>query len=260
MARERATRERSQRTTPTGGNRLLAALPPDDFVALRLTEVRLPKGKLLVQPGDDIRYGYFPLDGVLSLLMVLADGTPVEVANVGNEGFVDTTCLLSIDVSPYRLEPQTEVLALRIGIKDVREAFGERVGVRDLLLRYAGVMLTCTGRSVACKVSHSVEQRLARWLLMSRDRIAGDELPFTHEVLAEMLGVRRATVSEAAEALKARGLIDYHRGKIVIVDRTALEGATCEDYHAFRHEYERLLGPIPPPAHLTSRGQGTSAA
>ncbi len=244
---------RAAATGLTGGNRLLAALAPDDFNALRLTEVRLPKGKLLVQPGEEVKYGYFPLDGVLSLLMVLEDGTPVEVANVGSEGFVDTASLLSIDASPYRVEPQTDVVALRIGVKDLRQAFRERAGVRDLLLRFAGVVLGCAGRSLACKVSHTVEQRMAKWLLMARDRIAGDELPFTHETLSDMLGVRRATVSEAAEGLKGRGLIDYHRGRIVITDRAGLEDAACEDYDAFRHEYERLLGPIPAPAHLTSR-------
>ena len=238
----------------TAGNRLLAALAPDDFNALPLTEVRLPKGKIIIQPGEDVRYGYFPLDGVISLLIVLEDGTTVEVANVGSEGFVDAASILSLETSPYRMEPQTEVLALRVPVKDLRLAFRERAGVCDLLMRFAGVVLACTGRSLACKVSHTVEQRLAKWLLMARDRIAGDELPFTHETLSDMLGVRRATVSEAAEGLKDRGLIDYHRGKIVITDRAGLEAAACADYEAFRVEYERLLGPIPAPAHLTRAG------
>ena len=259
-ASKRSSKVTPTRSTPSAGNRLLAALVPDDFNALPLTEVRIPKGKLLVQPGDAVRFGYFPLDGVLSLLMLMEDGTTVEVANVGSEGFADTASLLSIDASPYRIEAQTEVTALRIGVKDLRVAFRERPGVRDLLLRFAGVVLTCTGRSVACKVTHTVEQRLAKWLLMARDRIAGDELPFTQETLGDMFGVRRPTVSEAAEGLKARGLIDYHRGKIIITDRTGLESASCEDYDAFRHEYERLLGPVPLPTHVTRPESGSDVA
>jgi CRP-like cAMP-binding protein len=252
--------KQSARTGLSAGNRLLAALAPDDFNALQLSEVRLPQHRMVVQPGDEVKYGYFPLDGVLSLLMLLEDGTPVEVANVGSEGFVDATSLLSVNASPYRVEAQTEVLALRIPVEELRQAFRERAGVRDLLMRFTGVVLTCTGRSVACKVSHTVEQRLAKWLLMSRDRIAGDELPFTHESLSDMLGVRRPRVSEAAEALKGQGFIDYHRGKIVITDRAGLEGAACVDYDAFRQEYERLLGPVPVPSHLMRPEPGTGGA
>ena len=134
-----------------------------------------------------------------------------------------------------------------------------RTSHATLLLRFAGVVLTCAGRSLACKVTHTVEQRLAKWLLMARDRIAGDELPFTQETLSDMLGVRRPTVSEAAETRKARGLIDYHRGKIVVTDRAGLEGAACEDYDAFRHEYERLPGPVPGPSHALRPEPGSDA-
>src|SRR5262249_3865032 len=144
----------------------------------------------------------------------------------------------------------------RMRVEDLRAAFRTSAPLRDLLLRYAGVVLGCTGRSAACKVVHTTEQRLARWLLMTNDRMEMEELPLTQELLARMLGVRRATVSVTAKALQARGLIHYNRGRITITDRAGLEAATCEDYAAVRHEYERLLGPTArtPSLHPPSAG------
>src|SRR5438552_3772239 len=142
-----------------------------------------------------MQYAYFPLDGVLSLLMILGDGTEVEAATVGCEGFVDVTALLSIDLSPYEVLCQTDCTALRMEVDRLRAEFRDSASLHDLMLRYAGVMLGCTGRSAACKVVHTTEQRVARWLLMTRDRMETDELPLTQELLARMLGVRRATVS-----------------------------------------------------------------
>jgi CRP-like cAMP-binding protein len=150
--------------------------------------VHLPKDKELLAPNEPVRYAYFPVDGLISLLMVLEDGTPVEVASIGNEGFASVESLLSTDRSGYEVTCQTAVEALRIDVADLRAAFQESDPVRNLLMRYAAVVFACTSRSLACKVSHTTEQRLARWLLMARDRIAGDELPFTQETLARMLG------------------------------------------------------------------------
>src|SRR5436190_1578587 len=211
---------RSQ-TTLTPGNRLLAALPPDEFTRLQehLEPVTFRKGQVLVVPGDDIRYGYFPLDGIISVLMVLEDGTPVEVANIGNEGFADSAAILSIATSPFEIMAQGPGHALRISIERLRQEFRGSAPLRELLLRFCGVVLTCTGRSLACNVTHTPEQRLAKWLLLARDRTVGDDLPYTQESLARILGVRRPTVSEAAEALKDRGLIEYHRGHIRVTDR-----------------------------------------
>lgn len=140
---------------------------------------------------------------------------------------------------------QSDVTALRISVERLREAFRLHPAVRDLLLRYTGVVLGCTGRSVGCKAVHSVEQRLARWLLMTDDRLDTPELPLTHDLLGHMLAVRRASVSQAAEDLRDRGLISYHRGKVTITDRPGLEAAACEDYASFVQEYERLVGPGP---------------
>jgi CRP-like cAMP-binding protein len=238
----------AQRSVPWG-NRLLAALPPQEhhLLAGHLRSVQLAKEKVLLAPGESVRWAYFPLDGVVSLLMVMGDGTPVEVANIGNEGFVSVESMLSSDQSPYEVTCQTPLKALRIGVGELRTAFRASEPLRDLLLRYGAVVFGCTSRSLACKVLHTKEQRLARWLLMARDRVAGDELPFTQEALARMLGVNRPTASVAAEALKERGAIDYHRGRIRVVNRGALEAASCEDYLAYREAYEHLLGPMPPP-------------
>jgi CRP-like cAMP-binding protein len=231
------------------GNRLLSALPPEEQRRLggHVRLVHLPKDSVLLAPNEPVRYAYFPIDGVISLLMVMADGTPVEVANIGNEGFASVESLLSTDQSPYEVTCQTAVAALRTDVADLRAAFGASEALRTLLLRYGAVVFACTSRSLACRVSHTTEQRLARWLLMSRDRIAGDELPFTQETLARMLGVNRPTASIAAEGLKERGAIVYHRGRIAVANRAVLEAASCEDYRAYRHSYEDLLGPFPPP-------------
>ena len=226
-------------------NRLLAVLPPAAVAELRphLHAVDLTAGRRLIEPGDRVRQAYFPITGALAVLMLMEDGTPVEVFTVGSEGFVDVSCLLSVDASLYEVLCLTQVTALQITVPALRAAFRESAPVRDLLLRYAGVALGCTGRSIGCKAAHTVEQRLARWLLMARDRIETEALPLTHELLGHMLGVQRATVTAAAHGLRDRGLIRYHRGQITITDRSGLEGAACEDYRTYVDEYERLLGP-----------------
>ena len=238
------------------GNRLLAALPAADAekLLLGLRHVILPNERVLLAPRQTVQYAYFPVDGAVSLLMIMEDGTPVEVATVGSEGFVSVESILSTDQSPYEVICQTEVEALRADVADLRAAFRASEPLRDVLLRYAAVVFSCTGRSVACKVTHPVEQRLARWLLMTRDRIRADELPLTQDTLARMLGVHRPTISEAAEALRARGLIAYRRGKIAITDRPGLEQASCEHYAEFRQVFEQLLGPAPGPRSTEAAG------
>jgi CRP-like cAMP-binding protein len=228
-------------------NRLLAALPleeREEFL-LHCRPVALPNERVLLAPREEVRYAYFPTDGVVALLMVMEDGTPVEVATVGTEGFVSVESILSTDQSPYEVTCQTAVEALRIDVGQLRALFRASERLRDLLLRYAAVVFSCTGRSLACKVNHLVEQRLARWLLMTRDRVRADELPMTQDTLARMLGVHRPTISEAAEALKSQGLIAYHRGRVAVTNRAGLEAASCEHYAEFRAVYEELLGPAP---------------
>ena len=226
-------------------NRLLATLPAAAVAGLRphLQELDLPAGQRLIEPGDRVRHAYFPITGALAVLMLMEDGTPIEVFTVGREGFLDVSCLLGVDVSSYEVLCVTEVTAVRVAVPALRALFRESAPAQDLLLRYAGVALSCTGRSVGCKAAHTVEQRLARWLLMAHDRIETDELRLTHELLGHLLGVQRATVTAAAHGLRDRGLIRYHRGQITITDRAGLERAACEDYQTYVEEYERLLGP-----------------
>lgn len=227
-------------------NRLIAALPSDerDRLLTQCRPVDLPNERVLLAPGENVRYAYFPTDGVVALLMVMEDGTPVEVATVGPEGFVSVESVLSTDQSPYEVTCQTPVQALRADVQELRARSREDATLRDLLLRYAAVVFSCTGRSLACKLNHRVEQRLARWLLMTRDRVRDDELPMTHDTLARMLGVHRPTISQAADGLRARGLITYHRGLITITDREGLQSASCEHYQEFCEVYEELLGPL----------------
>jgi CRP-like cAMP-binding protein len=228
-------------------NRLIAALPTDERERLlQLCQpVRLSNEQTLLAPREPVRYAYFPLDGVVALLMIMEDGTPVEVATIGAEGFISVESILSTDQSPYEVTCQTPVEALRADVDALRTVFRESQVTRELLLRYAAVVFSCTGRSLACKVTHNVEQRLARWLLMTRDRVHDDELPMTQETLARMLGVHRPTISLAAEALRDRRFIDYHRGRITITDRAGLLTASCEHYQQFLGVYEELLGPMP---------------
>jgi len=228
-------------------NRLVAALPADERERLlrHCRLVNLPNERVLLAPRERVAYAYFPTDGVVALLMVMEDDTTVEVATVGSEGFVSVESILSADQTPYEVSCQTPVEALRADVEGLRLEFRESAVLRDLLLRYAAVVFGCTGRSLACKVTHRVEQRLARWLLMTRDRVQADELPMTQETLARMLGVHRPTISHAAEALREGGLIAYHRGRITVTDRAGLESASCEHYAEFRAVYEDLLGPAP---------------
>ena len=228
-------------------NRLIAALPIDerDRLLQLCQPVTLSNEQTLLAPREPVRYAYFPLDGVVALLMIMEDATPVEVATIGAEGFISVESILSTDQSPYEVTCQTPVEALRADVASLRTVFRESEATRDLLLRYAAVVFSCTGRSLACKVTHNVEQRLARWLLMMRDRMQGDELPMTQDALARMLGVHRPTISQAAEALRDRGAIAYHRGRITITDRAGLLAASCEHYEDFRRVYAELLGPMP---------------
>src|SRR3954469_5701627 len=157
-------------------NRLLAALPPEEWDRVRLIcrPVTLANEQTLLAPRQLVRYAYFPTDGVVALLIVMADGTTVEVATVGSEGFVSCESILGTDQSPYEVTCQTPVQALRADVKDLRVLFADSKVLRDLLLRYAAVVFSCTGRSLACKLNHRVEQRLARWLLMTQDRLQED--------------------------------------------------------------------------------------
>ena len=226
-------------------NRLLRRLPPDQYAALLpyLEPVELNNRQVLWQPDTTIHSVYFPRTCVISLLTPLADEQPVEAATVGREGMAGTPVVLGVRVTNLQAITQVSGLAARLDAERftgyLRQADG---ALFALLLRYAQALQEQTAQSVACNRRHAIEERCARWLLMTQDRVGVDQFGLTQDFLAFMLGVRRASVTVAAGMLQQAGLIRYHRGKITVVDRDGLEAASCECYKVVRRKYEQLLG------------------
>jgi CRP-like cAMP-binding protein len=224
-------------------NQLLAALEPEDFLWLEphLEIVDLPRGKVVYETGEAIRHTYFPHNAIVSLVTVLQNGGSVQVAVFGREaafGFVST---LVTRQSFGRYIVQISGTASRIALERLINALNERPKIRQVLFRYTEALLAQTLQSVACNAVHSVEARCCRSILTTCDRIDKDEVPLTHEALAEILGVQRSTVSSVTSALQKAGLIMQGRGTIRIIDRAGLEATTCECYHAIRQSFEKLL-------------------
>lgn len=229
----------------TGGqdNRLVASLGPDerDRLGPHLRRVALRHRQVLFEPEDEVTTAYFPVGAVVSMLVVLKDGRQIELATLGREGGVGLPTLLDDTRALWRAMVQVPGPALTLPIELLEEEMGRSPSVRDRLDRYLLALMSQIGQAVACNRLHPVEQRTARWLLVTHDRVGEDEFPMTHQFLSEMLGVRRASVTEAAGALQARGLIDYERGRIRIGDRAGLEAASCECYDVVRGVYDRVL-------------------
>ena len=227
-----------------GGNRLLRRLEPEDYERLRphLRTVSLEVNQLLYEAHALVDVVYFPHNCVLSAITMVEDGRGIEVGTIGNEGAAGLTAFLGPAVSPTRVLVQVPGKGERIqaGILDA-EARNNRP-LYDLLLRHLHSFLAQMSQSVACNGLHPLLKRCSRWLLMTHDRVEGDELPLTHEFLSFMLAVRRPGVSEALQTLQEQGLIATTRGTITIVDRAGLEAASCECYQVVANEYERLLG------------------
>jgi len=225
-------------------NWLLAALPREAYEPLRaqMEAVRPRAQDVLYEQGDPMEHVYFPERGSVSLLAVMGDGQAIEVGTVGSEGMVGVSAVLGSDVSPHRTTCQIPGRALRMRVAEFRSAAPPDHPLHDLVRRYADALLTQVAQSVACNRVHAVPQRLARWLCITHDRVGGDEFPLTQEVIAQMLGVRRQTVSEVASEFQAARLIDYRLGRVTIEDRAALERAACECYRTVRAHFERLLG------------------
>src|SRR5262249_23637303 len=189
-----------------------------------------------------IEHVYFPLSGVMSLVVQMADNATVEVGTIGNEGMVGTPVLLGVDRSPTKAFCQVPGECLRMSIAEFKQEIEAEDGVfRRLLNRYAQALINQISQSVGCNHLHSVEERTCRWLLMTHDRVGKDEFLLTQEFLAQMLGVRRSSVTVAAGLLEKAGLITYKRGRIRVLDRERLEQASCECYRIVSREYERLL-------------------
>jgi CRP-like cAMP-binding protein len=230
---------------PQSKNRLLAALSSTDYQRLvpHLTTVPLPHGEVLYEAGATIEHVYFPLTALVSLVTLMKSGETIEVGLVGRDGMVGMTALMGESRSPNRAIVQIANGGMRAPLSAVKEIFSEAGELHDLLLRYACGHLKQVAQTAACNATHSVEERLARWLLMCRERIESEELKLTQEFIAEMIGTRRATVSTAASSLQTEGLIQYHRGTIRIVDQQGLEEFACECYEVVRAEFARLFAP-----------------
>jgi CRP-like cAMP-binding protein len=224
-------------------NFLLAALPPDDYAriqrTLEIVPVRLKQ--ILHKPGEPIAQVYFPGGGFFSVLTVLRDGRMVEVATIGREGAVGVTAILDGAPSPSATMVQAEIdVCYRMTADAFRREMDRRGPFYELLTHYAHALIGFIMQSTACNAVHSVEQRLARWLLMARDRVEKNEFPLTQEFAAMMLGVSRPTVSVVAGTLQRAGLIKYHRGRVTILDGKALETASCECYRAATEPLRRV--------------------
>jgi CRP-like cAMP-binding protein len=225
-------------------NRLLARLPPKEYQRLlpHLRLVPLELKHILYEAQSPIDYAYFPNQGVISALTVMKDGRAIEVATIGDEGMVGLPLLVGAKTTANRMIVQVPGEALRMGADVLRREASRDSPLRRWLVRYHSAFLSQVSQAVACNGLHSVSQRCCRWLLMTQDRAHSDVFPMTHELLAEMLGVRRSTVSEVLEPLKEQGLIRYSRGKLTILDPEVLKAGSCECYRMINEEFERLYG------------------
>jgi CRP-like cAMP-binding protein len=226
------------------GNRLLAALPADDYARLlpHLETISLPFKQILHAPDVPIAHVYFVTEGVVSLVHFSAEGTAVEVATIGNEGMVGLPVFLGAESTPGQALTQVPGAALRMPAAVFRRAVPPGSPLHALLQRYTHALMVQMAQGVACNRLHPIAARAARWLLQTRDRVRTDAFPLTQEFLAEMLGTRRAAVSQAAGQLQRAGLITYTRGVITIRDRTRLEEAACACYGIIRTAYDRVVG------------------
>ena len=224
-------------------NQLLAALPDSEWPYWhpKLESVDLPAGKLLYESGKCMSHIFFPLTAVVSLYHVTESGATAEVALVGNEGVVGVSSFMGGGGTTSHAVVLCAGQALRMPSSAIRRRFEQSSQVQSLMLRYTQALLTQMAHTAVCNRHHSVEQALSRWLLLSLDRVEGHELLMTQELIANMLGVRREGVTEAALKLQRAGLIRYSRGRIAVLDRQGLEDASCECYRAIKAEYDRLL-------------------
>jgi CRP-like cAMP-binding protein len=226
-------------------NRILAALPLEEYARLKGSFQTLPlrRRTILNEPRRPVMDTvYFPRTAVASMVTKMEDGSTLEIATVGNEGIVGLPVLLGTDTMRMDVFIQIDGEAVALPASVIREAVRGKKPLGWFVQRYTQAFLSQIAQSAACNQLHPIDRRCARWLLMSHDRVPGDEFPVTQEFLAQMLGVRRATVTSAASILQRAGFVRYHRGRVRIVDREGLESASCECYRVMRAEYERLIG------------------
>ncbi len=226
-------------------NRLLAALPGESFDALApsLEPVELALGKVLYESGGVQGYVYFPTSSIVSLLYVLENGSSAEIAVTGCEGLVGIALFMGGETTPNRAVVQSAGGGYRVKAKALKQKFESDGALQLLLLRFTQALITQMTQTAVCNRHHSIDQQLCRWLLLSLDRLPANELVMTQELIANMLGVRREGVTEAAGKLQAEGLVEYSRGRITVLNRRRLEQRVCECYAVVKKEYDRLLPP-----------------
>jgi CRP-like cAMP-binding protein len=224
-------------------NRLLAALPDAEWARWlpQLEPVDLPLGKVLYESGSKLTHVYFPTTSIVSLLYVMEDGASAEIAVVGYEGIIGVSLFMGGESTPSRAVVQSAGKGFRLNAGLMLQEFNRAGPVLHLLLRYTQALITQMSQTAVCNRHHSLDQQLCRWLLLSLDRLQADELVMTQELIANMLGVRREGVTEAAGALQKAGLIRYQRGHITVLNRHKLEQRACECYAVVKKEYDRLL-------------------
>jgi CRP-like cAMP-binding protein len=224
-------------------NHLLAALPQQEYARLlsELDLVPLPLGEVLYEPGTQMRHVYFPTTCIVSLLYVMEDGASAEIAVVGNEGIVGVSLFMGGESTTSRAVVQSAGHAYRLKGQLLKDEFYRAGPMQQLLLRYTQALLTQMAQTAVCNRHHTVDQQLCRWLLLSLDRLPSNDLTMTQELIANMLGVRREGVTEAAGELQRAGLIEYRRGHITVLNRAGLEARVCECYAVVKKELDRLL-------------------
>jgi CRP-like cAMP-binding protein len=224
-------------------NHLLASLPDAEWHRWlpELEPLDMPLGLVMYESGRTLKHVYFPTTAIVSLLYVLENGSSAEIAVVGNEGLVGVSLFMGGDSTTSRAVVQSAGKGFRIKSQIMQDEFNRAGPVMHLLLRYTQALITQMAQTAVCNRHHSLDQQLCRWLLLSLDRLPGNELVMTQELIANMLGVRREGVTESAHKLQNAGLIQYARGHISVLDRKGLENRTCECYSVVKREYDRLL-------------------
>ena len=224
-------------------NHLLAALPEEEYTRLlpNLELTPMPLGWAVYESGGHMSYLYFPTTSLVSLLYVMEDGASAEIAISGNEGLVGIALFMGGETTPSRAVVQSAGNGYRLRASAAKREFATGGNLQHLALRYTQALITQMSQTAVCNRHHALDQQLCRWLLLSLDRLQGNELVMTQELIANMLGVRREGVTEAAGKLQADGLIQYRRGRITVTDRVGLEARVCECYAVVKKEYDRLL-------------------
>lgn len=226
-------------------NQLLNTLPGEEYQRLlpHLEPIEMPLGEVIYEPGGELRYVYFPITCIVSLLYVMENGSSAEIAVIGNDGMVGVALFMGGGSMPNRAVVQSSGRAYRLRAHQLMREFNQFGAMLHLLLRYTQSLITQMAQTAVCNRHHTVDQQLCRWLLLSLDRLPSNELNMTQELIANMLGVRREGVTEAAGKLQQAGLIQYSRGHITVLDRPGLETRVCECYHVVKAESDRLFPP-----------------